>query len=123
MEKKRFLSPNGINPKELNFQQKQIQLTENEKKIKCSDIFIKYNQPNQHDNYNANINSDESIIYDIDENNFIQLENQINYTYDCLISPFEDKKEYLTEDLTEESSSEEEFDELEEEYLNYLNDK
>ena len=123
MEKKRFLSPNGINPKKLNYQQTQIQLTEEQKKIKCSDIFIKYEQNTQTCNYDANINSDESINYDIEENNMIQLENQINYTYDCLISPFENKIDYDINDTTEESSSEEEFDELEEEYLNYLNDK
>ena len=143
MDKKRFLSPNGIKPCKYTNKQAKITISEEEKKQKFEEIFIYKNNTYNNNTMNINNNSDyytdnssdnnsdnssyDSLNYSMENLRLTSLENEINYTHDCLISPFKNSNDNLENYETEESLTEEDNmdddDEGKDDYLNYIMDK
>lgn len=122
---RRFLSPNGKNPKELmkgNIK-KPIKMTEEEKSKSLSNMRL-FNKDNENDeNYdNKSTSSYDSEKHGMESNRLRSLENEIDYSNDCLITPFEGLECDLDKYDMSETSSEEEVEE-EDEYETYLLDK
>jgi len=121
---KRFLSPNGKNPKELkkcNIK-KPIEITEEEKSKSLNNMrLINKNETNIDDD-NKSTSSYDSEKHGMKSNRLRALENEIDYSNDCLITPFEGLECDLDKYDTPESSDEEEVEE-EDEYETYLLDK
>lgn len=122
---RRFLSPNGKNPKELmkgNIK-KPIEMTEEEKSKSLSNMRL-FDKDNENDeNYdNKSTSSYDSEKHGMESNRLRSLENEIDYTKDCLITPFEGLECDLDKYDMSETSSEEEVEE-EDEYETYLLDK
>ena len=123
---RRFLSPNGKNPKELmkgNIK-KPIEMTEEEKSKSLSNMIL-FNKDNENDeNYdNKSTSSYDSEKHGMESNRLRALENEIDYSNDCLITPFEGLECDLDKYDMSETSSEEEEEEEEDEYDSYLLDK
>lgn len=120
---RRFLSPNGKNPKELmkgNIK-KPIEMTEEEKSKSLSNMRLFDKNEENIDDDNKSTSSYDSEKHGMDSNRLRALENEINYSNDCLITPFEGLECDLDKyDMTESSSEEEE---EEDEYETYLLDK
>jgi hypothetical protein len=144
MEKKRFLSPNGLNPQKIKHIHRKITVNEEEKQVKYEEIFkhinnnINNNTFNHNNNYNLNNldnssdnnsnssdSSDNSLNYSMDNLRLTSLENEINYTHNCLISPFKNMDDNMEQYETEESLTEDDFvdDDMEDDYLNFIMDK
>ena len=122
---RRFLSPNGKNPKELmkgNIK-KPIEMTEEEKSKSLSNMRL-FDKNNENDeNYdNKSTSSYDSEKHGMESNRLRSLENEIDYSNDCLITPFEGLECDLDKYDMSETSSEEEVEE-EDEYETYLLDK
>jgi len=120
---RRFLSPNGKNPKELmkgNIKNP-IEITE-EEKIKSLINMRLFNKNEENiDDDNKSTSSYDSEKHGMESNRLRALENEIDYSNDCLITPFEGLECDLDKyDMTESSSEEEEEDD---EYETYLLDK
>ena len=120
---RRFLSPNGKNPKELmkgNIK-KPIEMTEEEKSKSLSNMRLFDKNEENIDDDNKSTSSYDSEKHGMDSNRLKALENEIDYSNDCLITPFEGLECDLDKyDMTESSSEEEE---EEDEYETYLLDK
>lgn len=135
MDKKRFLSQNGIKPCKYTKKQSKITISEEEKKQKFEEIFKYKNTYNNTINNNSDEYTDnssdnssyDSLNYSMENLRLTSLENEINYTHDCLISPFKNNHDNLEQYETEESLTEEDnMDDDEEgkdDYLNYIMDK
>lgn len=121
---KRFLSPNGKNPKDLqnNNIKKTIEITEEEKSKTLYNMKIFNKNEENIDDDNNSTSSYDSEKHGMEINRLISLENEIDYTYDCLIEPFEGLYCDLDKYDIIEISSESEIDE-EDEYETYLLDK
>lgn len=121
---RRFLSPNGKNPKELmkgNIK-KPIEMTEEEKSKSLSNMRL-FNKDNKNiDDDNKSTSSYDSEKHGMESNRLKALENEIDYSNDCLITPFEGLEYNLDKYDMPETSSEEEVEE-EDEYETYLLDK
>jgi hypothetical protein len=120
---RRFLSPNGKNPKELKKGniKKPIEITEKEKSKSLSNMRLFDKNEENIDDDNKSTSSYDSEKHGMDSNRLKALENEIDYSNDCLITPFEGLECDLDKyDMTESSSEEEE---EEDEYETYLLDK
>jgi hypothetical protein len=121
---RRFLSPNGKNPKELmkgNIK-KPIEMTEEEKSKSLSNMRLFDKNEENIDDDNKSTSSYDSEKHGMDSNRLKSLENEIDYSNDCLITPFEGLEYNLDKYDMSETSSEEEIEE-EDEYETYLLDK
>ncbi len=135
MDKKRFLSQNGIKPCKYTNKQLKITISEEEKKQKFEEIFKYKNTYNNTINNNSDEYTDnssdnssyDSLNYSMENLRLTSLENEINYTHNCLISPFKNSNDNLEQYETEESLTEEDNmeddDDGKDDYLNYIMDK
>jgi len=121
---RRFLSPNGKNPKELKKDniKKPIEMTEEEKSKSLSNMRLFDKNEENIDDDNKSTSSYDSEKHGMDSNRLKALENEIDYSNDCLITPFEGLEYNLDKYDMPETSSEEEVEE-EDEYETYLLDK
>lgn len=122
---RRFLSPNGKNPKELKKGniKKPIEMTEEEKSKSLSNMRL-FNKDNKNiDDDNKSTSSYDSEKHGMDSNRLKALENEIDYSNNCLITPFEGLEYNLDKYDMPETSSEEEVVEEDDEYETYLLDK
>jgi|SaaInlStandDraft_4_1057021.scaffolds.fasta_scaffold11839_3 hypothetical protein len=121
---KRFLSPNGKNPKELKKGniKKQMEMTEEDKSKSLNNIKLFNKNEENIDDDNKSTSSYDSEKHGMETNRLRALENEIDYSNNCLITPFEGLEYDLDKyDMTE-TSSEDEIEE-EDEYEIYLLDK
>ena len=121
---KRFLSPNGKNPKELKKGniKKQMEMTEEDKNKSLNNIKLFNKNEENIDDDNKSTSSYDSEKHGMETNRLRALENEIDYSNNCLITPFEGLEYDLDKyDMTE-TSSEDEIEE-EDEYEIYLLDK
>jgi len=121
---RRILSPNGKNPKELQKGniKKPIVMTEEEQRKSLSNMRLFNKNEENIDDDNKSTSSYDSEKHGMQTNRIISLENEINYSNNCLITPFEGLEYDLDKyDMTE-TSSEEEIEE-EDVYETYLLDK
>ncbi len=122
---RRFLSPNGKNPKELKKDniKKPNKMTEEEKSKILSNVRLFNKNEENIDDDNKSESSYDSEKHGMETNRLRALENEIDYSKDCLITPFEGLEYDLDKYDMPESSSEEEVEEEYDEYETYLLDK
>ena len=121
---RRFLSPNGKNPKELKKDniKKQIVVSDEEKSKSLSNMRLFNKNEENIDDDNKSTSSYDSEKHGMETNRLRALENEIDYSNDCLITPFEGLEYDLDKYDMPESSDEEELED-EDEYETYLLDK
>ena len=122
---RRFLSPNGKNPKELKKDniKKPNKMTEEEKSKILSNVRLFNKNEENIDDDNKSESSYDSEKHGMETNRLRALENEIDYSKDCLITPFEGLEYNLDKYDMPETSSEEEVVEEDDEYETYLLDK